>query len=118
MNVFLLLALLATTVAAQSGFKLLSALELEEIELRHDPTLLDVAAKPSETVNITLESSLAGAFVQERVDVNIDCFPWLTNFPGGQITWLRSRFGLTETGEIGDVGKRLCLSLRLVTICS
>ena len=107
-----LLALLLATATAQSNFKQLSARELAEFELRHEPRTLEVAAKTAETVVIHLESTLSGAFVQEGVNVNMDCLPWLQNliYPGGNITWLRSRFIVDqETGEVQEVGKRIYL---------
>ena len=107
MKVLLLVALLAATATAQSVFEKISARELRELELRHSPELLEKVARTAESIVIVLDSSLAGAFVQEGVNANIDCFPWLSNFPGGQITWLRSRFVVNqETGEIEQVGKK------------
>lgn len=108
MKVLLLLALLAGSVTAQddSNFRQLSARELREFELRHNPDLLEFVARTAETVNIILDSALSGAFVQEGVNANIDCLPWLRNFGGGQIMWLRSNFMVDQmSGEVISVGK-------------
>lgn len=106
MHVLTLLTFLAAGIAAsQSVFRQLSASEWEEIELRHDPELLTTAARTGESVNIVLNASLIGALVQEGVNVNIDCLPWLQDYPGGTIHWERSLFQINSTGHIVSVGK-------------
>ena len=86
--VILPLSLLATIAITESVFKQPSASEPQGTQLSHDPesTLkLGKATRTGKSVNILLESALTEAFVQEGVNVNIDCLSWLRNFPGGQI---------------------------------
>ena len=76
----------------ESVFKVLTAEELRDINLRQNPELLDIAARTGETVTIEISASSQGAVVQEDVTTILDCGPWLQNFPGGTVRWYRYRF--------------------------
>ena len=76
----------------KSVFKQLTAAELREIDLTQNPRLLDMAARTGESVVINITESSQGAIVQDRVDVLMDCYPWLSNFPGGTIRWYLHRY--------------------------
>ena len=93
---FLILACALSAVTAQpleeSVFKQLTAAELREIELRQNPDLLDFAARTGEMVFISITGPSQGGVVQDGVNVVMDCFPWLSNFPGGTIQWYRYRY--------------------------
>ena len=77
-----LLSLLAATA---TFFQQLDASELRKTQLPQTNTRY----RAGETVNIVLESAWTVVFVQQGVNIDIDCLPWLRNFPGGQVTWLR-----------------------------
>ena len=55
--------------------------------LPHSPERLAFAAKPGEShiVRITRSSQLG--ISQEGANINLDCLPWLSRFPGGSIRW-------------------------------
>lgn len=76
----------------ESVFKVLSAQELRDINLRQNPELLLLAARTGETVTIEITSASQGGVVQEDVNTILDCTPWLQNFPGGTVRWYRYRF--------------------------
>ena len=76
----------------ESVFKVLSAQELRDINLRQKPQLLLLAARTGETVTIEITSASQGGVVQEDVNTILDCTPWLQNFPGGTVRWYRYRF--------------------------
>jgi len=92
----LILACALSAVTAQpleeSVFKQLTAAELREIELRQNPDLLNFAARSGEMVFINITEPSQGGIVQDGVNVVMDCFPWLSNFPGGTIQWYRYRY--------------------------
>ena len=76
----------------KSVFKQLTAAELREVDLRQNPSLLDLAARTGESVVINITESSQGAIVQDGVNVLMDCYPWLSNFPGGTIRWYLYRY--------------------------
>ena len=76
----------------ESVFKVLTAAELREINLRQNPGLLEFAARTGETVRVEITASSQGAIVQEAVTTILDCGPWLRNFPGGSVRWFRYRY--------------------------
>ena len=92
----LILACALSAVTAQplegSVFKQLTAAELREIELQQNPDLLNFAARTGEMVLIDITEPSQGGIVQAGVNVVMDCFPWLSNFPGGTIQWYRYRY--------------------------
>ena len=67
-------------------------------QLSQDPSLLELAAMTGDRIFIVFESLMQTAIVQEDVNVNMDCLPWLSRFPGGDIQWLRNQRD-DETGE-------------------
>ena len=62
--------------------------QLRTLRLMNSPELLEVAALFNERIYIELTGPFQPAVVQENVNVNFDCLPWLMNFPGGSIRWL------------------------------
>ena len=86
------------TYAQASNFRLLTGAEARDTMLGQDPELLQLTARPGDTVfiNITgVDDRLA--ILQENVNALLDCLPFLSMFPGGQITWLWLR--LDEFGN-------------------
>lgn len=55
--------------------------------LRQDPALLEFAARVNERILIEVDGPDSVALVQENVNVNMDCLPWLRRFTGGEIQW-------------------------------
>ena len=81
-----------------STFRVLTGPEARDVELGQDPELLQFIARPGDRVfiNITgVDDRLA--ILQENVNALLDCLPFLSMFPGGQITWLWLR--LDEFGN-------------------
>ena len=62
--------------------------QLRTLRLVHSPELLEVAAKFSERILVELTGSPQVVVVQENVNANFDCLPFLMNFAGGSIRWL------------------------------
>ena len=63
-----------------------AAIERRE-RLRQDPALLELAARTNERILIEIDGPDFVAIVEENVNVNMDCLPWLMLFPGGDIKW-------------------------------
>jgi hypothetical protein len=80
------------TSLPESVFKVLTAAELRDINLRQNPELLEFAARTGETVRVDITTASQGAIVQEAVTTILDCGPWLRNFPGGSVRWFRYRY--------------------------
>ena len=76
----------------ESVFKQLTAAELRELELRQNPALLDLAARTGERVVVNIEGPEQGAVVQDGVNAVLNCLPWLSRFPGGDIQWYRALY--------------------------
>ena len=88
--IFLVLSPVICLSSAQiSTFRVLSAEELGNISLRQNPELLNFAARTGETIAINITAAEQGAVIQEGVTAVLDCGPWLRNFPGGTVRWLR-----------------------------
>lgn len=86
-----------------SNFRLLTGAEAQGVNLGQNPELLEVAALTGDRVviNITGVDDRV-AVMQENVNALLDCFPFLSRFPGGRITWLQQR--LDEFGNpVGGV---------------
>ena len=58
-----------------------------QLELRQHPSLLSLAARTGELVQMELTTSQQTAIVQEGVVVYMDCLPWLSMFPGSSALW-------------------------------
>lgn len=92
---FLVISLSISLVYGQLGtltgpvreYEPLTGAQQRRIALMQDPQLLQLAAMANERVFIELNGLEQGAFVQEGVNTNIDCLPWLRRFPGGSIQW-------------------------------
>lgn len=82
-----LAAFAATSVLGQ--FRTITGAEERALELAQDPALLELAARTGESVLIVIDGPSTTAIVQEGVNVNITCLPWLQRFHGGSIQWSR-----------------------------
>ena len=51
------------------------------------PERLAFAAKPGESHVVRLTRSSQLGISQEGANINLDCLPWLSQFPGGSIRW-------------------------------
>ena len=80
--------------------------EVEEYNGFSDAERLEFAARTGTTqiIRITGESQIATA--QEESNVNVDCLPWLEQFPGGSIQWFRLQ--LDEFGQPSMNNVLLC----------
>ena len=58
-----------------------------QLELRQHPSLLSLAARTGEYVQMELTTSQQTAIVQDGVVVYMDCLPWLSMFPGSSALW-------------------------------
>ena len=106
----------ATTVVQYrpSGFRILTGSEARDQELGQNPELQDIAARTGERViiNITGDDSLA--VVQEGVNTLLDCFPFLSMFPGGLVTWFLQR--IDELGNPIGVQTQILPPLRRIVV--
>ncbi len=94
----LLLGIVAVTSVIGQRNIAVSGPEVELLRLGQNPELLELAAKTFESVIILINDSKVLAVVQESVNANFWCLPWLQRFPGGSIRWLFQRTNLF-TGE-------------------
>ncbi len=96
----LILVLSAVAVISVSGQRNISLTgpEFRRMRLGQNPALLEFAAKTLETVTIVIDGPEILAVVQEQVNANFWCLPWLQRFPGGSIRWLFQRRNVI-TGE-------------------
>ena len=83
----LIIGLFGSVVEAQSNFELFSGADERRLELLSDRELLEIAAKTNDVIIIRLTEASQSGVAQEGVNVIIDCFPWLSRFPGGSIEW-------------------------------
>ena len=51
------------------------------------PQRLSIAAKSGESYIVELTKNSQCAVTQENVNLNVDCLPWLNQFPEGSIHW-------------------------------
>lgn len=86
----LLILVLATTVRSIVGQRdiSLSGQKIINLEIGQNPELLKYAALFGESAIIGIDSPRSIASVQENVNANFWCLPWLKRFPGGLIRWL------------------------------
>ena len=66
----------------------ISGAQLRTLELEQNPELLALAAASNERIFIEITSQESASVVREGTNVNMDCLPWLSLFPGGSIRWL------------------------------
>ena len=71
-----------------SDFRVFTGSEALEQELGQNPEFQQVTARTGERVIINITGPNSLAVVQEGVNALLDCLPFLSMFPGGQITWL------------------------------
>ena len=74
-----------------SSFRVLTGSEARDQELGQNPELQDIVARTGEKVIINITGADSLAVVQEGVNALLDCFPYLSMFPGGQVTWFLQR---------------------------
>lgn len=77
-----------------------------EIRIANDPALRDRAARTGERVRIELDSPVASGVFEENVNVEIDCTPWLIQFPGGVASWFVRRLD-PLTGDFLSLEERI-----------
>lgn len=77
-----------------------------EIRIATDPALRERAARSGERVRVLLDSPLASGVFEENVNVELDCTPWLVQFPGGVVNWFVRRFD-SLTGEFLGLEERI-----------
>ena len=56
-------------------------------QLNQNPDLLQFAARFLSRVHIEITRAHQTVIVQEGVNANIDCLPWIMNFTGGTVLW-------------------------------
>ena len=72
----------------QSGFRVFrTEAELQEFKQSSARERLDAALLFPATEILEITGANQAATVQEGVSLNIDCLPWLQQFPGGSIQW-------------------------------
>ncbi len=95
----LVLATVAVTNVVGQRNIALSGPEIRSLALGQNPDLLARAALTGESVIIVIDGPETIAPVQENVNANFWCLPWLQRFPGGSIRWLFQSRDPT-TGEL------------------
>ena len=100
----------------ESVFKVLTAEELRNINLRQNPELLEFAARTGETVRVEITAASQGAIVQEDVTTILDCTPWLKNFPGGTVLWYKYRYADLDHTDLGVRQLQLPDMLNMATL--
>ena len=85
----------------EAQFQVLSGAAARELELLQNPENLAIAARTGETVFINFTMPQMAAVVQEEVNAVLNCLPWLMQYPGGTIRWLRIQ--IDEFGNEGNV---------------
>ena len=66
-----------------------------------NPDLLNYAARTGESITITIDSEQQGGIVQESVNIILDCTEWLSNYPGGNISWYKYPFRDLDHTDVG-----------------
>ena len=85
-----------------SVYRQLSARELNDISLRQNPGLLEIAARTGESITVIIGAASQGAVVQENVNIVLDCGPWLSNFSEGTVEWYLYRYNELDHITLGD----------------
>ena len=73
-----------------SGFRIFYSPDEQDLVDRLPPDSLDrlaFAAKLGESHVVRMTRSSQLGISQEGANVNLDCLPWLSRFPGGSIRW-------------------------------
>ena len=102
LHLTLLLGVVAVTSVIGQRNIALSGPEFRRLRLGQNPELLQYAAMTLETVTIVIDGPEVLAVVQEDVNANFWCLPWLQRFPGGSIRWLFQRRDVL-TGEMNAI---------------
>ena len=85
----------------QSAFRVFrTEAELREFEQLSARERLDAALLYPAAEILQITGANQAATVQEGVSLNIDCLPWLQQFPGGSIQWYSLQ--LDEFGNVYD----------------
>lgn len=71
--------------------------EERALDLSQNPELRALAATRNERIFIEIDGPQSTVIVEEGVNANMDCFPWLSRFPGGTVQWLKRQ--RDENGE-------------------
>ncbi len=99
LHLTLLLGVVAVTSVIGQRNIALSGPEFRRLRLGQNPEFLQYAAMTLETVTIVIDGPEVLAVVQEDVNANFWCLPWLQRFPGGSIRWFFQRREV-DTGEL------------------
>ncbi len=102
LHLTLLLGVVAVTSVIGQRNIALSGPEFRRLRLGQNPELLQYAAMTLESVTIVIDGPEVLAVVQEDVNANFWCLPWLQRFPGGSIRWLFQRRDVL-TGEMNAI---------------
>ena len=73
-----------------SNFRVFNGPDVQDLRDRlppGSPERLAFAAKPGESHIVRMTRSSQLGVAQEGVNLNLDCLPWLSQFPGGSIQW-------------------------------
>ena len=87
-----------------STFRVFYLTDLDDLDSLSPRERLAFAAKPGERHVVRMTRSLQLGIAQEDANVNIDCLPWLSRFPGGSIRWY-----FIQLDDFGSIGKLLYL---------
>ena len=69
----------------------------------HSPERLAFAAKLGESHIVKMTRSSQLGIAQEGANINLDCLPWLSRFPGGSIRWK-----FIPLGDLGNPSGNVC----------
>lgn len=87
-SVSLVCGQLGTLTGPVRRYPAITGAQERALELDQNPELRALAASSNERVFIEIDGPQSTAIVEEGVNTNMDCFPWLSRFPGGTVQWL------------------------------
>ena len=97
-----------------SNFRVFNGQDVQDLGSRlppGSPERLVFAAKSGESQVVRMTRSSQLGIAQEHANINLDCLPWLSRFPGGSIQW--KFIQLDEFGStLGNFIKFLLMFLR------
>ena len=76
-----------------------SAITRQDLVLRQDPALRDLAAKRKERIHVRLNASQSTVIAEEAANVNFDCLPLLSQFPGATAEWTFQQHDINGRGK-------------------
>ena len=66
--------------------------QFRDLQLGQNSDLLEFAARTGDSVLVIVDGPEVLAVVQEGVNLNMNCLPWLQRFPGAMLRWLFQGF--------------------------